>query len=705
MSQNSSLAWRELVVRCRPASFVYVPAVAIIAGVSPVSRAHPLPTCVMVLFAVLLTGIRFIDMSNLLSAGDSVAGRRRFACLAVLNGALWSCFAAWACLVNEGWRSWFVAFLVAVIHMGSLFSMTPVFRVFLAFNLSIAIPLELAFLMSNRDFGAAMAVAYLSLMVLLGWMGWVLSRDYWHRLLQDRRRLVELASARERLQMVVEGSNLGAFDWDIQNDRVYFDEKLPHALELPVSEFQPHHGDLAEFLFPEDRVRMREQVVRHLKRLDSPLCEMEVRFRSASGECHWFAFRGKVVERSGAGLALRMAGTYEDITRSRQAEAALAKLERSVQQAEKLKTLGILAGGVAHDFNNLLAAMVGYLELAEDEPNRSVAGEHLRDARSAAMDASQLCDQLLTYAGKGQFRVTVFSITRVIEDMAHLIRVSLGKSLRLRLDLDGSLPTVEGDLTQIRQVVLNLLTNAADAMDGSSGEIVLKTALLQAREVERVCPALPTGDYVSIEVIDRGCGMDSDTQRQIFDPFFTTKCTGRGLGLSSALGIAHAHGGRLQVESQPGQGTRFQLLLPVSHKSLEVTRPAASGPRSSAAARILLVDDEEAVRKVATKMLARHGYEVHSAVDGVDALEKLRELSGELGLVVLDLTMPHKGGYQTLKELRAEWPHLPVILSSGYSEENVLAKAEAEIQGFLKKPFNREQLLKEVDNALSHQPS
>lgn len=271
----------------------------------------------------------------------------------------------------------------------------------------------------------------------------------------------------------------------------------------------------------------------------------------------------------------------------------------------------------------------------------------------------------------------------------------------MKLQLDEDIPWVQGDLSQIRQIILNLMTNASEAMEGKSGSISLKTHLADRVEMAYSHPDLKAASYLCLTVTDQGCGMEKEVLERIFDPFFTTKFTGRGLGLASALGIARTHNGKLTVTSTPDVGTVFQLFLPVSNvtqppQSEVPSRSFVKTPRMS----VLVVDDEVSVRRVIKGLLTQVGHRVLTANDGVEALDLLMKHDSEIDLVILDLIMPRKDGYDTLIELRSYWPKLPVILSSGYSERAVFSKAKSQVQGFLRKPFSKPRLLEELNTAL-----
>ncbi|GFO68368.1 hypothetical protein GMLC_19470 [Geomonas limicola] len=393
----------------------------------------------------------------------------------------------------------------------------------------------------------------------------------------------------------------------------------------------------------------------------------------------------------------------QDITERKVAEAEQQRLEQQLLHAQKLESLGVLAGGIAHDFNNILMAIIGNADLAlmrlgENSP----VVKNLQQIEQAAARAADLTRQMLAYSGRGKFVVEAVDLNRLLTEMLHLLEVSISKKARLRLELATNLPPIEVDVTQLHQVVMNLVINASEAIGDQSGEIAVKTGILPAEHpsfkegwfAENLVP----GPYVLLEVSDTGCGMDAETLSRIFDPFFTTKFTGRGLGMAAVLGIVRGHHGAIKVLSEPGQGSVFRVVLPASVKlvsgdGLELGDQAWCGE-----GRVLLVDDEQTVREVASEMLEELGFCPILATDGREALERFGSEPG-LRCVILDLTMPQMSGEECFQELRRLDPAVPVFLSSGYSEQEIAPRfSGCGLAGFIQKPYSltalREQLKK-----------
>ncbi|MCC6136457.1 MAG: response regulator [Gammaproteobacteria bacterium] len=398
-----------------------------------------------------------------------------------------------------------------------------------------------------------------------------------------------------------------------------------------------------------------------------------------------------------------------DITERKWAEEKRLQMERQMQQTQKLESLGVLAGGIAHDFNNLLTIILGNASLALDEmPPLSPARDSLQAIEATSLRAAELCRQMLAYSGKGRFVIENIRMNDLIGEMISLLKASISKKAILNLNLKERLPPLRGDPSQIRQVMMNLVFNASEAIGEHGGVITISTGMMECSgeyiSEFYLDESLTEGLYVWLEISDTGCGMDHETQRRIFEPFFTTKFTGRGLGLSAVLGIVRGHKGALKVYSEPGQGTTFKALFPaVQTDKPQIAQSSGSTHHSDwkGAGTILLVDDEESVRSLGNRMLERLGFKVLIAVDGQQALEIFRELSDEILLVILDLTMPYMDGEETFRELRRIDPKARVIMSSGYTESEITPRfAGKRLSGFLQKPYTLDTLTQRLRDAL-----
>jgi PAS domain S-box-containing protein len=384
-----------------------------------------------------------------------------------------------------------------------------------------------------------------------------------------------------------------------------------------------------------------------------------------------------------------------------------ARLDKKIQDAQKMESLAVLAGGIAHDFNNLLVGILGGADLALlSLPATSPACEHLEIIRESAVRASELSKQMLAYSGKGQFLLKKVSLSDVLRDTAHLLEVSVGKRAALKYDLEKNLPLVEVDVTQIRQLTMNLVTNASEAIGDELGVITIVTGAIDCSEAYLKESygdwELGSGRYVYLEISDNGCGIDEAAKPRIFEPFFTTKFTGRGLGLAAVIGIVRGHRGAVRVYSEPGRGTSIKVLLPADRSELHYPQTTVETPfPGKRDTLVLVVDDDETVRLVTGAILERAGYRVVMASDGRDAVDIFKRRQDEIGIVLLDMTMPVMGGEESFRELRQINPRIPVVLSSGYNEQEATNRFVGKgLAGFVQKPFDARTLLAKLDEAL-----
>ena len=454
--------------------------------------------------------------------------------------------------------------------------------------------------------------------------------------------------------------------------------------ELVPAELRAWHRELDERVL---HGRQELQVEQHWVRADGAAFDLIVdRFPlvDATGQC-W-----------GLGLFAT------DITERKQADRALL-------QSQKLESLGVLAGGIAHDFNNLLGAMQGNVELAMTEVSLERAQPFLQTLKGLMAKASGLLGQMLAYAGRGKASLSRLDLNEVVEEMTRLLGTAISTRARIRLDLQPDLPAMAADPSQIHQVVMNLVLNASEAISGPQGVITITTRrqLVSRTLIDAVYPgqSLRPGPHVVLEVEDNGSGMRPDVLKKIFDPFFTTKFTGRGLGLAAIHGIVRSHQGAIRVYSEPGKGSTFRVLFPVEPGSLEpeaAETPAApaAGP-DPAGGLVLVVDDEDEVRAVAVAALERAGLATLQARDGLEALRRFEQHRDRIRLILLDLTMPNLDGEGAYRQIRRRDPRVPVILTSGFNQAEVLGRFQGGgLSGFLKKPFELGPLVELVRKAM-----
>ncbi|MDP2138384.1 MAG: PAS domain-containing protein, partial [Candidatus Didemnitutus sp.] len=425
-------------------------------------------------------------------------------------------------------------------------------------------------------------------------------------------------------------------------------------------------------LHPEDRDEAVARLERSLQTGEP--CRGEYRLRHNDGTYRPVSERA-VVLRNADGAVTRLVGRMTDITVRRIAEEQQRQFERRFLETQKLESLGVLAGGIAHDFNNLLTGILGNASLARlDLPPGSQCQSSLEQIETSARRAADLCRQMLAYSGKGRFVVQNLDLNSLVNDTTHLLGISISKTCILRFNLAERLPSIRADATQLRQIVMNLVINASEAIGARSGVIALATGVSRIDQDYLSSmspdPNLTPGDYVFLEVSDNGDGMTAETITRIFDPFFTTKFTGRGLGLAAVQGIIRGHQGAIKVYSEPGRGTTFRLLLPCATGPADslpgVIDPVEQPVRGSG--HVLVVDDEETIRNVAARIIEGLGYTAEVASDGREAMAKYRADPARYQIVLLDLTMPHLDGEETFRQLRHLNPGVRVVLMSGFSE-------------------------------------
>jgi len=400
----------------------------------------------------------------------------------------------------------------------------------------------------------------------------------------------------------------------------------------------------------------------------------------------------------------------QDITEQKQAEEKRISLEQQLNHAQKLESLGVLAGGIAHDFNNILTIILGYCYLAREDliPEQSYK-EYFHQIETAGNRAADLCRQMLTYAGKSPLVQTQIDLWPLVDEVVKMLQAAIKKNVTIEIDLGDGVPEIKGDTSQIQQIAMNLIINAAEAIGDANGTIrvVLSTAVFEPdqSETDTFGTVILPGRYACMEVTDTGCGMDEETQKRIFEPFYTTKFAGRGLGMSAIRGIVTSHRGMLHLTSTPGVGTTFKVCFPASEPctSAETALPSPVHSEKKGGT-ILLVDDEQNLRNLGTALLEAMGYSAVTAQHGREALEIYRERPGGIDMVLLDLIMPVMGGIETYIELRKVAPSLPIIICSGYGIETVADLIVNDFHaGFVHKPFRPEQLREMMTKMKKHE--
>lgn len=407
-----------------------------------------------------------------------------------------------------------------------------------------------------------------------------------------------------------------------------------------------------------------------------------------------FHIRGRVL----LGCVIR------DISMRIRLEEERRQMESRLQQSAKMESLGVLAGGIAHDFNNLLVGIMGSASIAaeEVEPD-SPAADAIELVEKTAKRAADLTRQMLAYSGRGRFVVEAVNLTSLVREMSHLLETSITSKGQLICEFMDNVPAIEGDLTQIRQIVMNLILNASDSLEGKDGVIRVQTGVMDADltylKESFIDGPFNAGRFVYMEVRDTGVGMSEETKRKIFDPFFTTKTTGRGLGLAAVLGIVRGHRGFIHVESEPGKGTTFRVGFPTTKKKIPGTRVTPTKNQMwKGSGTILIIDDERTIHQVLKVALTRAGFELLHAHDGVEGLDVYKKNRGGIDLVLLDMTMPRMNGDEVFREIRKlDGDDVPVLLMSGFSEVEATNKFhDMSLAGFIQKPFRPSELLEKI---------
>ena len=500
-----------------------------------------------------------------------------------------------------------------------------------------------------------------------------------------------------RLELALQSSKMGIWYWDIEKDHRYFDEAVSLMLGLDRHNFKGTAEEFYSVVHPDDRERLRLEMAKTLE--DDVAYEPEYRVIWPDGSTHHISARARLT-RDGNGKPSRVNGVAWDVTDRRIAEMEHKQLQAALFQAQKMESIGTLAGGIAHDFNNLLMGISGNVELMEMDIEKG-AGPRARIGKVISLvdRGSELTRALLGFARKGKYDAKPINLGILVADTCAMFG-RMRKDIALKVDLGQGTSPVMADFTQIEQVLLNLLVNAGQAMP-MGGEMSVSLCNVKLSEIQAASYAVSPGGYVRMEVIDSGVGMDKETISRIFEPFFTTKERGKGtgLGLASAYGIVKNHGGYIGVESAPGRGSKFFVLLPATDLSVEDSSTNFDGVRIGRET-ILLVDDEEMILDVSGSMLQAMGYTVITAGSGKETLELVKQ-NPEIGLVILDMIMPGMNGRETFKAIREINPSLKVLLASGYSIDGQAEELIAEgCNGFIQKPFTSSSLSGKIGEIL-----
>lgn len=513
---------------------------------------------------------------------------------------------------------------------------------------------------------------------------------------EDEHRVREtLAAQQKEFDLILDAVPATIWYKDTQNRFLRVNKFAAEGAGLKAEQIQ---GKTAYELFPEEAdayYRDDLEVIRSGK----PKLNIIERFQGAGGR-KWWVRTDKVPYRDENGNITGVVVFSIDITEQKE-------MEERLRQSSKMAAIGQLAGGIAHDFNNQLASILGYAELVKPAvQNDPVALRNIESIITAAQRAAGLTDQMLAFARKGKYQSVPVHINNVIGEIVELLSHTVDRRITLRRQLDAQPSSIMGDPAQIQNAFLNIALNARDAMiDGGEIKFTTRNVILDKSDVRKLPYRLAPGPYLQIRIQDTGCGMDEKILPRIYEPFFTTKKKGTGMGLASTYGIIKNHGGAIEVDSSPGRGTTFTIVLPLV-ENLQIPEPSPTEVLDTEhRGHILVVDDEQNVRETVAEMLRRAGHRVTTCINGAEAATYYREAYGDIDLIILDLIMPEMSGHEAFTVMREINPSVRIILASGYSVERRTHRLiDQGGVSFLKKPFREAQLLNVVAEALAGSP-
>jgi len=510
----------------------------------------------------------------------------------------------------------------------------------------------------------------------------------------ERKRAEEgLRVSEERLKYAERLAHVGHWHWDVRANQLSLSDEVFRILGRPLN-CTPSFESLLQAIVPQERALVQRAIRDCLAERSGGSIELRIATQKGDVRTVTCIFEVSLDEE---GLPALVFGSCQDVTEARRVQEELLARQR-------LESVGTLASGIAHDFNNLLGSVLAQADLAlEEYRDGSSPEQELKYIRDAALRGSEIVRQLMIYAGNESEVVRLLDVSKIAREMVELLRVSVSKHAALEIDLGQDLPAVWGSAGQIQQIVLNLVTNASEALENRDGVIRVTTRRVNVDRTEAVSNGVPEGNYLQLEVADTGCGMSLETQARVFDPFFTTKAVGHGLGLAVVQGIVRALGGAIHLTSEPGKGTSFQVLLPCDKTMSGATEPVPcrEEPGSSPAATVLVVDDEDRLRVAVSKLLRKRGFEILEAGDGSAAIDLLRASDRRIDAMLLDMTLPGCSSREVVNVAWEAQPNMKVVLTSAYPEETVrTAVGATQTCSFVRKPFQLEVLLQTLQSVL-----
>jgi len=511
-----------------------------------------------------------------------------------------------------------------------------------------------------------------------------------------KRSMQNIIASEKSLKEAQKLAHIGYWELDIESGSLRWSDEVFRIFEIDKQKFDASYEAFLSAIHPDDRDDVNLAYTTSLDThkpydIKHRLLMPDGRIKHVRECCEtFFDLHGQ---------PYKSIGTIQDITKTVEEQLEKESLQGKMEHVQRLESLGVLAGGIAHDFNNILTAILGNAGLAQSKlPATSPINSYIGNITQASQKAADLCKQMLAYSGKGQFIIKPILLSELVEELSQLLHVTIAKNVVLRLDLSTQIPAIDADVTQMQQVIMNLVINASEAIDTNSGSISISTGVMRVDQhyltTTFLDESLAQGQYVYLEVSDTGCGMNAETQKRIFEPFFTTKFTGRGLGMAAILGIVRGHSGAIKVYSEENKGSTFKLLFPCSEqKAQSLTGSEVEYAPFQSSGCVLVVDDEETIREVAVSMLKDLGLTSLLAADGIEAIEMYKNNQNTIDVVLLDMTMPRLGGEDTFSELCRINPNVKVILSSGYNEQDATNRFTGKgLAGFLQKPYTPKQL-------------